>query len=435
MIRYFPRTLLWRTFALMAALIVLAVAAWFQIVLFAEREPRARQTAELVTSVVNLTRAALVTAQPDLRRELLEVLQDSEGIRIYPAEPGDMVVDLPLERPGTRLAAEQIRRRLGADTRLATEVDGLAGFWVSFRIAGDEYWVMLPRERIERQAALRWLGWGAFVLVAALAGAWLIVFRLRRPLRALVGAAADVGRGRVPAPLEESGPQEIQTVSRAFNQMTRDLARLEDDRALILAGVSHDLRTPLARLRLGLEMADADAQLKGGMAADIDEMDRIIGQFLDVARAAGGESAAPTDLAALARELAARYREAGHALTEEIVAVPEVTVRPMAVRRLVTNLVDNAFRHGEKDVLLRVARAGRAVAVEVLDRGPGIPADEVERLKQPFTRLETARSGKGGSGLGLAIVERIARMHGGALDLLPREGGGLVARVTFPVAG
>jgi len=86
-------------------------------------------------------------------------------------------------------------------------------------------------------------------------------------------------------------------------------------------------------------------------------------------------------------------------------------------------------------VLLRVARAGREVAVEVLDRGPGIPADEVERLKQPFTRLETARSGKGGSGLGLAIVERIARMHGGALDLLPREGGGLVARVTFPVAG
>ncbi|HET9043065.1 MAG TPA: ATP-binding protein, partial [Burkholderiales bacterium] len=125
----------------------------------------------------------------------------------------------------------------------------------------------------------------------------------------------------------------------------------------------------------------------------------------------------------------------GHALADEIADVPPVAVRRLAVRRLMTNLVDNAFRYGEKDVLLRVARTGRAVAVEVLDRGPGIPAEEVERLKQPFTRLETARSGKGGSGLGLAIVERIARMHGGALDLLPREGGGLVARVTFPVAG
>ncbi len=433
--RLFPRTLLWRTFVLIAGLIVLAVAAWFQIVVFAEREPRARQTAEMVASVVNLTRAALVTAQPELRRELLVVLQESEGIRIYPAEPDDKVVALALERPGMRLAAEQIRRRLGADTRLATAVDGQPGFWVSFRIEGDEYWVMLPQERLRRQLALRWLGWGAFVLVAALAGAWLIVFRLRRPLRALVGAAADLGRGRVPAPLDESGPEEIRTVSHAFNQMTRDLARLEDDRALILAGVSHDLRTPLARLRLGLEMSGGDVQLKSGMAADIDEMDRIIGQFLDFARAAGGEPPQPTDLAAMAREIAARYRDSGHTLTEEIVAVPEVTVRPMAVRRLITNLLDNAFRYGGEDVRLRVAATARAVTIEILDRGPGIPADEVERLKQPFTRLETARSGKGGSGLGLAIVERIARMHGGALDLLPREGGGLQARVTLPVGG
>jgi two-component system, OmpR family, osmolarity sensor histidine kinase EnvZ len=433
--KLFPRTLLWRTFVLIAALILLAVAAWFELFRFSEREPRARQTADLVASVVNLTRVALVTAQPDLRRELLLDLQEQEGIRIYPAEADERITPLTLDRPGMQLFAEEVRRQLGPDTRLALERDGLPGFWVSFRIAGDEYWVMLPRERIERQAALRWLGWGAFVLVAALAGAWLIVFRLRRPLRALVGAAADVGRGRVPAPLDESGPQEILTVSRAFNQMTRDLARLEDDRALILAGVSHDLRTPLARLRLGLEMADADAQLKGGMAADIDEMDRIIGQFLDFARAAGGEPATPTDLAALARDIAARYRDSGHAFIEEIVAVPEVMVRPMAVRRLVTNLVDNAFRYGKQDVRLRVAPARQAVAIEVLDRGPGIPADEVERLKQPFTRLETARSGKGGSGLGLAIVDRIARMHGGAFDLLPRDGGGLVARVTFPVRG
>ncbi len=431
--RLLPRSLLWRTFVLIAALILLAVAAWFQLVRFSEREPRARQTAQMVASVVNLTRVALVTAQPDRRRELLLDLQEQEGIRIYPAEPDDAIVPLSIERPGMRLFAAEVQRQLGPDTRLALERNGQPGFWVSFRIESDEYWVVLPRERIERQAALRWLGWAVFVLVAALAGAWFIVFRLRRPLRALVGAAADVGRGRLPAPLDESGPQEIQTVSHAFNQMTRDLARLEDDRALILAGVSHDLRTPLARLRLGLEMSEGDAQLKAGMAADIDEMDRIIGQFLDFARAAGGEQAAPTDLAGMVRDIAVRYRESGHALTEEIVAVPKLTLRPMAVRRLITNLVDNAFRYGEQDVRLRVATASRAVAIEVLDRGPGIPADEVERLKQPFTRLETARSGMGGSGLGLAIVDRIARMHGGSFELLPREGGGLVARVTFPL--
>jgi two-component system osmolarity sensor histidine kinase EnvZ len=432
-VRLFPRSLLWRSFVLIAALILLSVAAWFEVFRFSEREPRARQTAQMVVSVVNLTRAALVTARPDLRRDLLLDLAEREGIRIYPADPDEDVVEAPMDRPGVQMLVEEIRHQLGEDTRVALERDGIPAFWVSFRIADDEYWVMLPRDRIERQIALRWLGWAAFVLALALLGAWFIVFRLRQPLRALIAAAADVGRGRVPPALDESGPEEIQTVSRAFNQMTRDLARLEDDRALILAGVSHDLRTPLARLRLGLEMAEADAQLKSGMAADIDEMDRIIGQFLDFARAAGGEPPAPVDLAALGREVAQHYRETGHELADEIADVPEIALRKLAVRRLITNLVDNAFRYGESDVGLRIARAERSVIVEVLDRGPGIPQDEVERLKQPFTRLETARSGKGGSGLGLAIVDRIARMHGGTFDLLPRPGGGLAARVTFPL--
>jgi two-component system osmolarity sensor histidine kinase EnvZ len=430
----FPRTLLWRTFLLIAALILASVAAYFEIFRTYEREPRAQQVAQMVVSVVNLTRAALVSARPDLRRELLVDLSEREGIEIYPAEPGERLTGPPDDRPVLQLAITEIRRQLGNETRVAFARDGVEAFWVSFRIEEDEYWVMLPRERVERRLALQWLGWAMLTAALALAGAFLVVFRVRRPLAALTRAAADIGRGRIPAPLEESGPAEIQTVSRAFNQMTRDLARLEDDRALILAGVSHDLRTPLARLRLGLEMAGADPQLKTGMAADIDDIDRIIGQFLDFARAARGEPLAAVDLAALAREIAGRYREAGHALADEIVAVPELPLRPLAVRRVISNLLDNAFRYGERGILLRVVpETGRAV-VEVLDRGPGIPAAEVERLKQPFTRIETetARSGKGGSGLGLAIVDRIARMHGGTFDLVPREGGGLIARVVFP---
>jgi two-component system osmolarity sensor histidine kinase EnvZ len=430
----FPRTLLWRTFLLIAGLILASVAAYFEIFRTYEREPRARAVAQMVVSVVNLTRAALVSARPDLRRELLVDLSEREGIEIYPAEPGERLTGPPGDQPTLALAIAEIRGQLGADTRVAFARDGVEAFWVSFRIEDDEYWVMLPRERVERRLALQWLGWAVLTAALALAGAFLVVFRVRRPLAALTRAAADIGRGRIPAPLEESGPDEIRTVSHAFNQMARDLARLEDDRALILAGVSHDLRTPLARLRLGLELAGADPQLKSGMTADIDDIDRIIGQFLDFARAAGGEPLATVDLAALAREVAGRYRETGHALTEEIASVPALALRPLSVRRLVSNLLDNAFRYGEKDVALRVVPAGGGAAIEVHDRGPGIPPEEVERLKQPFTRIETetARSGKGGSGLGLAIVDRIARMHGGTFDLLPRAGGGLVARVVFP---
>jgi two-component system osmolarity sensor histidine kinase EnvZ len=433
-LRLWPRTLLWRTFALISLLIVLALMAWLQIFFASQREPRARQTAQMVVSVVNLTHAALLSAAPDRRRDLLVYLSEREGIRVYPADPDDRIVPVNTNREGARLVADEVRRQLGPDTRIAVERDGMPGYWVSFRIADDEYWVLIPRERIERQLALQWLGWAALALVIALSGAYLIVFRIKRPLRRLTHAAAEIGRGRSPAPLEESGPEEIRTLSHGFNQMSRDLARLESDRALILAGVSHDLRTPLARLRLSIEMSGADPTLKQGMDTDIDEMDRIIGQFLDFARTEGGEPAERLDPAALVRDCVRLYRERGQVLREEIAPTPLVNARALALRRMIVNLIDNALRYGKDDVAVATFTRGRAAVIEIRDRGPGIPAGEIERLKQPFTRLETARSDSGGSGLGLAIVDRVARMHGGTLDLVPRDGGGLVARVTLPGA-
>lgn len=430
-----PRSLLWRAFLLIAVVIVLAIGAWVQIFRAYDVEPRTRQVAQMVVSVVNLTRTALVTAQPELRRELLVELVEREGIRIYPAEATDEIEELPHDRPQLQLLANEIRRDLGPQTRIARILNGERGFWVSFYIGEDEYWVMLPRERVERQLALQWVGWGALVLVLALIAAYFIVFRLREPVAALTRAARDIGHGRTPPPLDdEDGPEELRTVSRAFNQMSRNLAQLEEDRALILAGVSHDLRTPLARLRLGLEMSGVDEESLQAMSADIEEMDRIIGQFLDFARAAGGEEDAATDVGALADDLARHYRHTGHALDAQIDDTGELAVKPMAIRRAISNLLDNAFRYGNGDVALRVRTTHREVSIEVLDRGPGIPIEDAERMKQPFTRLETARSGKGGSGLGLAIVDRIARMHGGRFELLQREGGGLIAQVILPRA-
>ena len=267
--------------------------------------------------------------------------------------------------------------------------------------------------------------------VRTLIGAWLIVSRINRPLKALAAAAADIGRGKTPAPLSESGPVEIQTLARSFNQMLQDLARLDADRALILAGVSHDLRTPLARLRLSTEMSASDD--KSEMIADIAEMDSIIGQFLDFARTQSEESLEPTDVAALAREVVERELRLGHALQAHLEPVPEQALRRMGIKRLISNLVDNAVAYGGEDVCVATRSESGRLILEVLDRGPGIPAQQAERLKQPFTRLEQARSGKGGSGLGLAIVDRIARHHGGSLELLEREGGGLIARVSLPL--
>lgn len=429
-----PRSLLWRTFILLAALVLATTAAWFEIFRAYEVEPRARQISQNLISIVNLTRAALITSQPERRHELLSDLAEREGIQVYPSEPGERLTP-PADRPVLNLVSELVRRQLGAGTRFAGERDGKPGLWLSFHIDDDEYWVRVPRERIERQIALRWLGWSALALVLSLLAAYFLVSRLNRPLRALAQAAGAIGKGKMPEPISETGPEEIRTLSRAFNQMTQDLARLDADRALILAGVSHDLRTPLSRLRLGLEMSGADSQLKDGMTADIEEMDRIINQFLDFARTDGGEALQHADLATIAAEVTEHYRRHGKSVATDFSRVPELPLQAMSMRRVVLNLIDNALRYGEKDVSVAVRAEGGVALIEVADRGPGIPDSEVERLKQPFTRLEIARSDKGGAGLGLAIVERVVRAHGGSFELLPREGGGLVARIRLPIEG
>jgi two-component system osmolarity sensor histidine kinase EnvZ len=430
-VRLWPRSLLWRTFLLLAALVLATTVGWFQIFRAYEVEPRARQISQNLISIVNLTRLALISSQPELRRELLADLVQREGIQVYTAEPGEHTVQP--ERPLLRMVSDLVRDQLGEDTRFAVERDGKAGLWVSFFIYDDEYWVRVPRDRIERQIALRWLGWGALALALSLLSAYVIVSRLNRPLRALAQAAGAIGKGKTPEPVAESGPEEIRTLSRAFNQMSTDLARLDADRALILAGVSHDLRTPLSRLRLGLEMSGADPQLKDGMTADIEEMDRIVNQFLDFARTDGGETPQHADLAAIAAEIAAHYHRHGRSVATDLANVPRLSLQTMAMRRVVLNLVDNALRYGEKEVTITVHAKDSVVVLDVADRGPGIPASEVERLKRPFTRLEAARSDKGGAGLGLAIVERVVRAHRGSFELLPRPGGGLLAEIRLPV--
>ncbi len=420
-------SLLARAFLLIAALIVVAVFSSFQIYRVYEREPRARALAQQAISIVNVTRAALVNADPDRRRALLVELNEREGIRLYPAGRDEVLRPLPA-RPVITRVAERVTASLGPQTRFAIARDGQRGFWVSFFIDEDEFWVMLPRERFERPFAWGWIGWGAALLALALAGAWLIASAIARPLRALTAAAARVGRGQAPEPLPEAGPLELRSLSSAFNRMARDLAGLERERATVLAGISHDLRTPLARLRLELEMSGVKKTTIEAMSADVDEIDAIIGQFLDYARGDQEEKRLES-LDALAAEVASRYEKLGRRVAFSAGGAPPLPLAHMAVRRAITNLVDNALRHAGEPVEIESRAEPGCAVLEVRDRGPGIPDGEADRLKQPFTRLDAARSGVGGSGLGLAIVDRVARAHGGTLELVPREGGGLVARL------
>lgn len=437
-----PQTLLARTFLLISLLLFGSVAAWLTLFSLAEREPRARQLGQLAVSVVNLTTAALVAADPINRLTLLQDLADKEGVHLYPAEASDSVTPLP-DSYFFQIMRRTTLSQLGPKTRLASDVNGEPGLWISFTIEDandeddDEYWLRLPSEHAVSRLPWHWLGWGCASLFMALVVAWLIVSRVTQPLRHLAAVARAVGRGKYPPPLPERGASELQELTGAFNRMAESLQHIDAERAEVLAGISHDLRTPLARLRLEAEMSISDDDARHGIADDIDQMDAIIAQFLDYARSNGEETPERVDINVLVSQAACTQGRAAKPPRLSQQELPKTLIRRQALTRAITNLLDNARKYGSSDgngeIEVETRLENGEIVIDVADRGPGIPESERERLKRPFTRLENARTNATGTGLGLAIVERVAGLHQGRFELLAREGGGLIARLRLPI--
>lgn len=428
---WLPRTLLSRIMLLIALLLMAGQYAAFRLFEYVEREPRAAAVALQAISTANLTRAALLAAHENRRVQLLTELSQTEGVRVYPIEIFEVVEPLP-EDPLIQLIAEKIVAQMGAGTVVSVNHLGLPGLWVSFSIDDEDFWVVIPKIRTERPAPWQWVEWGALMLTLSLAGAYFIAARINRPLHLLAKAADQVARGQRADRLPEYGVEELQRVSHTFNEMTDALTRLDSERTLLLAGVSHDLRTPLARLRLSVEMLSASDAMKTGMIQDIEDMDGIIRQFLDFVRGLEGETGQKEDLNELIQATADRYVRGGKTLHLNLGPLPELTLRPLAMQRLLGNLIDNAFAYGGKKVEVMTRNQNGIITLSVMDDGPGIPENEMGRLLRPFERLDSARGREGGSGLGLAITDRIARLHGGTLSLHNRTPKGLEVRITLP---
>jgi two-component system osmolarity sensor histidine kinase EnvZ len=294
---------------------------------------------------------------------------------------------------------------------------------------------VIPRLQAERHFPWQWLNWGALVILLSLIGAYLIAARINRPLKLLVQAADRIRSGQTTMRLPEEGVDELRDVSHTFNLMTESLAQLDSERTLLLAGVSHDLRTPLARLRLAIEMLpDEQCKVyKPGMIQDISDMDGIINQFLDFVRGVEGEPTQMLDLNALLQSLYERHVRLGRKLKLDLAPTHLIALRPLAMQRLLGNLIDNAFAYGKGEVIIQSKIEAENILVSVLDNGPGIPENQKARLLRPFERLDTARGNTKGSGLGLAICDRIAKLHRGRLDLIDRPEGGLEVRLTLPL--
>lgn len=368
--------------------------------------------------------------RPDFEYELLASHQ-----LVLRAEPPGAERD-EWHPPFFYLLEEALARRTGERRHLVREnVGETVWYWASLPTGTGWLAVGLAESRIAARpgsaALAALLGGLGFALAVAV---WL-ARRITAPLARLEAAAASVGQGESPALLPETGPRELATLAVRFNAMAQQVQALLSARTLLLAGVSHDLRTPLARMRLALEMLKADPApaLIARLEADIAEMNDLIAVLLDLARGLEHESPAEIELSEWLVALAEDYSTPQRPVAMRGPAGPcRVPVR--ALRRALGNLLQNALRHapGGPVELGCEAQAGRLV-FSVLDRGPGIPPERAAAMFEPFARLDDSRSPQtGGAGLGLTIVRELARANGWQVSLEPRDGGGLAAWIVLP---
>lgn len=419
---------------LIAILLAVSIYASLKIFDYFDREPRATMAALQAVTIVNYTRASLIASHENRRLALLSELSGREGVRVYAADFLEEIEPLP-EDEFIQLIAFKIRERLGEETIITVNHYDIPGLWISFNVGQDDFWVVIPKIQVDRPFPWHWLGWGAVVGLLSLFGAYILAARINRPLTMLVHAAQRLRNGEPAPKLPEDSVDELREVTHTFNEMAESLVRLDAERTLLLAGVSHDIRTPLARLRLAVEMLPAEADfMKHGMIEDISDMDNIIHQFLDFVRGVEGESTRMMDLNDLLTALAERQARAGREIKLSLGAKYFIAMRPLAMQRLLDNLVGNAYAYGKGKVEVRSQVLSDKIVISILDNGPGIPPEHAERLLRPFERMDSARNKyEGGSGLGLAICNRIAKLHGGSLVLENRPEGGLEARVSLPI--
>jgi two-component system, OmpR family, osmolarity sensor histidine kinase EnvZ len=429
-------SLFWRTFFLLSLLLVGSIVAWLQTFRALEFEPRAVQTAQQIASLVNLSRAALVHADPIARVSLIKTLADQEGVRVLPREPGDRYSTLTGSAMDRRIV-DELLSRLGTGTVMASAVNGEQGLWIGFKIEQDAYWMLMDRTRFSQVGGRTWLVWLITAAALSLAGAAVIARLINRPLKQLSFAASRVRDGDFDASRldEKAVTSEIREVNIGFNRMAQQLAKIEQDRAVMLAGISHDLRTPLARLRLETEMSVVDEDARAHMAADIDQLDAIIDKFLDYARPDHAELKPVMLNDVVEACVYAIQEQTDIRVNLDLPKNLEVLADEVELARVVSNLLENARRYGKTPetgiAIVDVAARARNewVLLKVRDHGMGVSPDALPNLIKPFFRGDAARTAATGAGLGLAIVDKTVQRMGGIFALANTTSGGLAAHI------
>ena len=429
-------SLFWRTFFFLALLLFGSIVAWLQTYRSLESEPRAIQSAQQLASLVNLSRVALRYSDAIARVSLIKTLAEEERVRISLREPKDKFELFESDKLSQRIS-EELKARLGAGTLVASEVNGQKGLWVGFMVDKDGYWLQTDESRIGPSRGSTWLIWLVTAAALSLLGAAFIARLINSPLKQLSFAASRMRDGDFDASLldESAATSEVREVNIGFNRMAQQLSKIEQDRVIMLAGISHDLRTPLARLRLETELSVADEDARAHMAADITQLDAIIDKFLDYARPEPALLASVSLNAVVEAAIYAMGQADDVRITVNVPDNMNVLADEVELLRVISNLLENARRYGKTPetgiALVDITAKARDqwLLIKVRDHGTGVSPDALSKLTRPFFRGNAARTAATGAGLGLAIVEKTVQRMGGVFGLANTASGGLAAHI------
>ncbi len=382
--------------------------------------------------VANQIKVLLVSGKSTLSDAEKKNLYDSAGIKFYDQKSA-MHAGLS-DATFYEFMSNEVSKRLSRNIEVRVNPGRQYVIWIK-PYKNEEFWISFPVEGIN-QTNISPLGM-YFTIIGLLSviGGWIFVRRLIRPLFKLQRAAVEVGDGKFPEPLPLNGSSELIAVTQAFNKMSANIKQLEADRNLMTAGISHDLRTPLTRIRLSSEMLPDDHDwIKDGIESDIEDLNAIIDQFIDYVKSDSGEKLSIVDINALINETTrSRKMDKEHNITLDLGQVPVVKIRRVSIKRVLDNLIENAFRYGSSKILIktRFIEKSKVLRVVVRDFGDGIEHDKLQELFYPFRQGDKAR-GSQGSGLGLAIIKRIVESHGGKVEFSNHPQGGLQAGFSLP---
>lgn len=429
--RLWPRTLRARLFVILLAGLMVAHAMSFT-VLFYERYMAARTVMFNTLENDVATSVAILDRLPAAERTVwLDRLgRGSYDFILGPGIPGDPALDAR----NAEIAAN-IQGAIGA--RYPTRVESIPGggrHLQAHLTLSDGAPLTIDLHPAGVMPVADWL---PYVLVAQIGllvlCSWLAMRQAIRPLANLAKAADALDPNRNTPRLSETGPKEVAHAATAFNAMRDRIAQHLQERVQILAAISHDLQTPITRMKLRAEMAE-DSIERDKLLQDLGEIERLVKEGVAYARSAHGndERASRIDLTSFVESLAYDYQDTGKAVTVGTLSGGAIVTRPNALRRILTNLIDNALKFGGSAEIEVQRLAEKKIVIKVRDRGPGIPESELEAVLQPFFRLENSRNrDTGGTGLGLAIAQQLAAAIGASLILRNRDGGGLAAEITM----